>query len=84
MTDNANHEPNDDLLKDRDFAKPDGADLEGEGSYDATKAYNARLKRFLESQGKHVEDLAEDAADSLGDSDELTDAEKEGLKKARH
>ena len=57
--------------------------IEGEGSYEGTKDYNDRTKRFLDREGDQVEDMAEDAAEDV-DDDQLTDAEKAGLKKSKH
>ena len=67
--------PANDLLSDADFPK-----IEGERSYDATREYNARTKRFLESQGQNVDKLAHDAADALDgpEGKELEAAEEEG------
>jgi hypothetical protein len=56
--------------------------VEGEGSYSATKAYNQRTKKFIDS-GK-VEQAAEDAKpDSEQEADEMQKAERLGKQKAK-
>jgi hypothetical protein len=56
--------------------------VEGEGSYSATKDYNQRTKKFIDS-GK-VEQAAEDAKpDSEQESKEMQEAERIGKQKAR-
>jgi hypothetical protein len=56
--------------------------VEGEGSYSATKDYNQRTKKFIDS-GK-VEQAAEDAKpDSAQDADEMQKAERIGKQKAK-
>ena len=71
----------DTLLNDSDFPG-----VEGEGSYDATRTYNERVKRFLDEHGAEVDKMAHDAAKALDgpEAETLTDAENEGLKKSRH
>jgi hypothetical protein len=60
------------------------AQVEGEGSYSGAREYNERTKQFIEKKGQSIDELAEDAAEPLRGDDKLTDAEKEGLRKARH
>ena len=56
--------------------------VEGEGSYSATKDYNQRTKKFIDS-GK-VEQAAEDAKpDSEQESEEMRQAERIGKQKAK-
>jgi len=56
--------------------------VEGEGSYSATKDYNQRTKKFIDS-GK-VEQAAEDAKpDSEKEADEMQKAERIGKQKAK-
>jgi hypothetical protein len=56
--------------------------VEGEGSYSATKDYNQRTKKFIDS-GK-VEQAAEDAKpDSEREADEMQKAERAGKQKAK-
>jgi hypothetical protein len=56
--------------------------VEGEGSYSATKDYNQRTKKFIDS-GK-VEQAAEDAKpDSEQESQEMQEAERIGKQKAK-
>ena len=56
--------------------------VEGEGSYSATKDYNQRTKKFIDS-GK-VEQAAEDAKpDSAQEADEMQKAERLGKQKAK-
>ena len=66
-----------------DKQKPE---VEGEGSYSGAKDYNARTKTFLDREGDHVEQMAEEAEDALdpNDPNELSEAEKAGLEKAKH
>lgn len=68
------------------MADKQNPELEGEGSYKGSKDYNDRTREFVEREGDHIEQLADDAEDALDpeDPEELTDAEKEGLKKGRH
>ena len=56
--------------------------VEGEGSYSATKDYNQRTKKFIDS-GK-VEQAAEDAKpDSEQEADQMKEAERIGKQKAK-
>ena len=56
--------------------------VEGEGSYSATKDYNQRTKKFIDS-GK-VELAAEDAKpDSEQEAEEMRKAERTGKQKAK-
>ena len=56
--------------------------VEGEGSYSATKDYNQRTKKFIDS-GK-VEQAAEEAKpESEQESDEMQKAERIGKQKAK-
>ena len=56
--------------------------VEGEGSYSATKDYNQRTKKFIDS-GK-VEQAAEDAKpDSEQEAREMDKAERIGKQKAK-
>jgi hypothetical protein len=54
--------------------------IEGEGSYEGTRQYNERTKRFLNARGEEVEQLAEAARDALEgeERDDLLEAEKLG------
>ena len=56
--------------------------VEGEGSYSATKDYNQRTKKFIDS-GK-VEQAAEDAKpESEQEAHEMQEAERIGKQKAK-
>jgi len=56
--------------------------VEGEGSYSATKDYNQRTKKFIDS-GK-VEQAAEEAKpESEQEADEMRKAERAGKQKAK-
>ena len=56
--------------------------VEGEGSYSATKDYNQRTKKFIDS-GK-VEQAAEDAKpDSEQEASDMQKAERLGKQKAK-
>ena len=54
----------------------------GEGNYEATRDYNERTKRFIESG--QVEEAAENAAPrDAGEADEMRDAEEIGKSRAK-
>ncbi len=61
--------------------------IEGEGSYTAARDYKQSIDQFMQENADNIDDMARDAADSLNSEDEkddLKDAEKEGLKHAKH
>ncbi len=57
----------------------------GEGNYKATRDYNERTGKFLDTKGDQVEQLADDAAAALDgeEGDELRDAEAAAKARAK-
>ena len=56
--------------------------VEGEGSYSATKDYNQRTKKFIDS-GKVEEAAGEAKPESEQEAREMQDAERIGKQKAK-
>jgi hypothetical protein len=71
-----------------DKTQPDrkAQNVEGEGSYTATRDYQKSVQSFMEKNKDKIEDLASDAERALDGQEgaDLRNAETEGLKKGRH
>ncbi len=61
--------------------RPQGEGAHGEGNYEATRDYNARTKRFIDS-GKVAEAAAEAAPRSAAEEAEMREAEAKGKSRA--
>lgn len=63
--------------------KKPGPEMQGEGNYEATRAYNRDTREFIES-GK-VEKAAKEAKKALEgpEAEEMNEAEKKGKAKAK-
>lgn len=55
--------------------------VQGEGDYESARRYNEKTREFVEEKQAQGEDFAAEAAEA---SDELTPAEREALKHAKH